>query len=97
MNQGRPGALPLDPAKDKSLEPLSEGLFRRGAYEALVTVRVAPLLNNPLHKDFKGSAFNGVQGQSPWPSLVQPTPSHQRRGAQALGVGEDAEHAGAFA
>jgi hypothetical protein len=32
-----------------------------------MTLYAAPLLNHPLNKDFKGFAFNGVQGQSPWP------------------------------
>ena len=58
-----------DPAKDKSLEPLSEGWFRRGAARTVTKASLAPLLNHPLNKDFKGSAFNGGPGgRAPWPS-----------------------------
>ncbi len=35
MSEVRPGALPLDPAKDKSLEPITRGILRDGGLEAL--------------------------------------------------------------
>jgi hypothetical protein len=76
VKQG-PGALPPGPPlRARPLEPFS---FRQGEGcpgQISGTTEAAP---SPCLKlvDFKGSAFNGVQGQSPWPSStpVPITPS----------------------
>ncbi|SIQ63323.1 hypothetical protein SAMN05421828_10761 [Acidiphilium rubrum] len=71
------GALP--PAPPLRAEPLEPASFRQGEGAASDFPSIWPRQPSPCLKlmDFKGSAFNGVQGQSPWPYLFTgaPTPN----------------------
>jgi hypothetical protein len=78
VKQGRPGALPLDPARSRAPGPIEFRHFWiwRGGHDGpdLGNVPACPPLQiqtPPRLIGSRGSPPGGVQGQSPWPSLMK--------------------------
>ena len=65
--------MPLDPRwGHRAPDPITLGLLQEGAISGVATPPLASLATNLKQRGSKGIvALGGVQGQSPWPSLLR--------------------------